>query len=137
MFSLQCCGAFLRLWQVGATLQLPCAGFSLQWLLLLQSMSSRVLGSVLVAPGLSSCGTWALECKLNGCGAQAWLLCGMWDLPRSGIEPMSPALTGRFVTSEPLGKTYSLIKTLRPIDLYLIVVPLNPILSLLPSLSPP
>ena len=34
-------GLFLQLWQVGDTLQL-CAGFSLRWLLLLQSMGSRV-----------------------------------------------------------------------------------------------
>ena len=25
----------------------------------------------------------------------------MWDLPRPGIEPMSPALAGRFFTIEP------------------------------------
>jgi len=24
----------------------------------------------------------------------------MWDLPRSGIEPMSPALAGRFFTTD-------------------------------------
>ena len=28
------------------------------------------------------------------------LLCGMWNLPRSGTEPMSPALAGRFFTTE-------------------------------------
>ena len=28
----------------------------------------------------------------------------MWNLPRPEIEPMSPALTGRFFTTEPLGK---------------------------------
>ena len=28
----------------------------------------------------------------------------MWDLPASGIEPMSPALTGRFFTTELPGK---------------------------------
>ena len=27
----------------------------------------------------------------------------MWDLPRPGIKPMSPALTGRFLTTEPPG----------------------------------
>ena len=32
------------------------------------------------------------------------LPCGMWDLPRAGIEPMSPALTGGFFTTEPPGK---------------------------------
>ena len=28
----------------------------------------------------------------------------MWDLPESGIKPMSPALAGRFFTPEPPGK---------------------------------
>ena len=31
--------------------------------------------------GFSSCGFWALEPRLDGCGAWAYLLCGMWDLP--------------------------------------------------------
>ena len=30
----------------------------------------------------------------------------MWDLPRSGIEPMSPALAGRFFTTQPPGKPF-------------------------------
>jgi len=30
----------------------------------------------------------------------------MWDLPGSGIEPMSPALAGRFFTTEPAGKPW-------------------------------
>jgi len=33
----------------------------------------------------------------------------MWDPPRSGIKPMSPALTGRFFTTEPLGKPQNVI----------------------------
>ena len=28
----------------------------------------------------------------------------MWDLPGPGLEPMSPALTGRFLTTVPPGK---------------------------------
>lgn len=28
----------------------------------------------------------------------------MWDLPRSGIGPMFPALIGGYSTTEPLGK---------------------------------
>ena len=28
----------------------------------------------------------------------------MWDLPGPGLEPMSPALAGRFLTTEPPGK---------------------------------
>ena len=35
----------------------------------------------------------------------AQLLCGTWDLPRPGIEPVSPALAGRFLTTGPLGKS--------------------------------
>ena len=35
----------------------------------------------------------------------------MWDLPRPGIRPMSPALAGRFFTTEPPGNPQnSLIK---------------------------
>ena len=32
------------------------------------------------------------------------LNCGMWDLPRPGLEPVSPALAGRFSTTAPPGK---------------------------------
>ena len=49
--------------------------------------------------GLSSYGSPALEYRLYSCGPQALLLRGMWDLPRSGIEPVPPALAGRFFTS--------------------------------------
>ena len=34
--------------------------------------------------------------KLSSCGSQAQLLRGTWDLPRPGLEPVSPALAGRF-----------------------------------------
>ena len=42
--------------------------------------------------------------RLSSCGSQAQLLCGMWDLPRPGLEPVSPALAGRFSTTAPPGK---------------------------------
>ena len=45
--------------------------------------------SVAAAHGLSSCSFWDLEHGLNTCGAQAYLLHGMWDLPGPGIEPVS------------------------------------------------
>ena len=35
--------------------------------------------SAVAACGLSSCGPWALEHRLNSCDARAKLLCGMWD----------------------------------------------------------
>ena len=38
---------------------LPCAGLSLQWLLLLRSRALGMQASVVVARGLSSCGTRA------------------------------------------------------------------------------
>ena len=42
--------------------------------------------------------------RLSNCGSQAQLLRGMWDLPRPGLEPVSPALAGRFSTTAPPGK---------------------------------
>ena len=51
------------------------------------------------APGL-----WS---RLGSCVAQA-LLRGTWDLPGPGIEPVSPALSGGFLTPEPPGKPFFL-----------------------------
>ena len=42
--------------------------------------------------------------RLSSCGSRAQLLRGMWDLPRPGLEPVSPALAGRFSTTAPPGK---------------------------------
>ena len=42
--------------------------------------------------------------RLSSCGARAQLLCGMWDPPGPGIEPVSPALAGGFLTIVPPGK---------------------------------
>ena len=44
--------------------------------------------------------------RLSNCGSRAQLLRGMWDLPRPGHEPASPALAGRFSTTAPPGKPY-------------------------------
>ena len=51
------------------------------------------------APGL-----WS---RLGSCVARA-LLRGTWDLPGPGIEPVSPALAGGFLTPEPPGKPFFL-----------------------------
>ena len=64
-----------------------CVGFSLQWLLLLWNTGSRRVG-------------------FSSCGTQAQLLHSMWDLPGPGIEPMSPALAGRFLKTVPPGCSY-------------------------------
>ena len=97
---------FLQLWRVRATLHCGawasrCGGFS--------CCRVRALGmraSVVVACGLSSYGLRALEHRLGSCCTRAQLLCDMWDLARPGLEPMSPALAGRFPTTVPPGKPY-------------------------------
>ena len=42
--------------------------------------------------------------RLSNCGSRAQLLRGMWDLPRPGLEPVSPALAGGLSTTAPPGK---------------------------------
>ena len=90
-----------------------------------------MLGLRFCARAFSSCGTWGplfiavrgpltiaaslvaehrLQTRrLSSCGLQTQLLCGMWDLPRPGLEPVSPALAGGFSTTAPPGKPLSLI----------------------------
>ena len=46
--------------------------------------------------------------RLSNCGPWAQLLRGMWDPPRPGPEPVSPALAGRLSTTAPPGKPQSL-----------------------------
>ena len=70
---------------------LRCTAFSLWWLLLC-STGSRQWASVVGALRLSSGGTWGQ------------LLHGMWNLPKPGIEPVSPVLAGGFLSTVPPGK---------------------------------
>ena len=42
--------------------------------------------------------------RFSSRGSRAQLLRGTWDLPRPGLEPMSPASAGRFSTTAPPGK---------------------------------
>ena len=84
-----------------------CAGSS--WLRgLFSSCRERgLLLDVCVASHCSgfSCGARALgRTGFSSHGAQAELPRGRWDLPRPGTEPVSPALAGRFFTTEPPGK---------------------------------
>ena len=71
--------------------QLRCAGFSWQWLPLLQSMGSGRWPSAAVAPGLWSSGP---------------VLCSMWALPGPRIELVSPELADGFPSTVPLGKPF-------------------------------
>ena len=90
--------------------------------------SSVVFRRLLIVGSFSYCRAWALKCagfrscgtELSSCGfralehwfssysAQAKLLCSMWNLPGSGIKPLSPALAGGFFTTEPPGKLTNL-----------------------------
>ena len=54
--------------------------------------------SVVMAPRLESTGS-----MVGRHGLSCIETCG-WNLPRSGIEPTSPALAGGFFTTEPPGK---------------------------------
>ena len=85
-----------------------------------------VLGLRFCARAFSSCGKWEplfiavhgpltiaaslvaehrLQTRrLSSCGVRAQLLRGMWDLPRPGLEPVSPALAGGLPTTAPPGK---------------------------------
>ena len=47
--------------------------------------------------------------RLSSCGSRAQLLHGMWDPPKPGLEPVSPALAGRFSTTAPPGKPPGLL----------------------------
>ena len=85
-----------------------------------------MLGPRLCVRAFSSCGEWGplfiavhrpltiaaslvaehklQTCRLGSCGSWAQLLHGMWELPRPGLEAVSPALAGRLSTTAPPGK---------------------------------
>ena len=87
-----------------------------------------VLGLRFCARAFSGCGKWgplfitvrrpltiasslAAEhrlqtCRLSDCGSRAQPLRGMWDPPRPGLEPVSPAPAGRLSTTAPPGKPF-------------------------------
>ena len=46
--------------------------------------------------------------RLSNCGSRAQSLRGMWDPPRPGLEPVSPALAGRLSITVPPGKPYGI-----------------------------
>ena len=54
--------------------------------------------------GLSSCSFWVLEFGLVSCGPRASLLLSIWGLPGPGIEHVSSAWAGEFLSTGPLGK---------------------------------
>ena len=105
MLGLHCCvWAFSTCGEREATFQLQYAGFLLWQLLLLQSSIKDMQVSAVTAYGLRSCSSQVLEHRLNNCDTRAQLHHGTWDVLGSEIKPTSPALAGRFFTTEPPGK---------------------------------
>ena len=87
---------------------MTCTNFSLQWLLLAEASHCRGFSLQSMGSGytaFSSCSLWAPDCGLRSCGSWAMLPLGMWDLPRPGTEPVSPVMTGGFLTTGSLGKS--------------------------------
>ena len=100
LFIYGCAGSSLPLW--GFSLVEASRGYllsSLVVLALLIGVASLIVehgllgvrASVVAARSLSSCGSWALEHRLNSGGTRASLLRGIWNLPAPGFEPVSPA----------------------------------------------
>ena len=90
LFFNACAGSFVSVWGLSLVVaswghsSSRCAGLSLSWPRIAEhSLQTR---------------------RLSSCGSRAQLLCGMWDLPGPGLEPVPPALAGRFLTTAPPGK---------------------------------
>ena len=77
---------------------------SKQGLLFITGLGLILVASLVEHTGFSSCGLQALDCGFSNHGIWAYLPQGMWNLPRSGIKSMFPALAGRFLTNGPPGK---------------------------------
>ena len=75
----------------GGCSSLRCPSFPLQWPLWLQSMGA-------------SCSSQAPELGLSSRGTGTYWLCRTGDPPLPGVEPVSLALQGRFLTPGPPGK---------------------------------
>ena len=71
----------------GGCSSLQFMGFSLRWLFSCGAQAVGVQASIVAVLGLSCCSSWAPELALSS-GAQALLLCSMWDLPRPGVKPL-------------------------------------------------
>ena len=70
---------------------------------------------------LSGCGTWASHCGARALERTGFQSCGVRGpccptacrilVPGPGVKPMSPALTGRFLTAGPPGKSHGALPT--------------------------
>ena len=79
-------------------------------LLCTQALGVWALGDA--ARGLRASRSPALEHRLGSCGSCAKKISGMRDLPGPCIEPLSPALAGRFLPTDPGGLNYGFERSL-------------------------
>ena len=87
----------------GLSLVIACRGFSL----------AAVCGLLIaVASHRSDFSVRSTNSRRAGSGlvVQTQLSRGMWNLPRPGIKPMSPALVGGFLTTGPSGRSRTYLK---------------------------
>ena len=95
-------GVFLLLWRAGATLQMQCMGFSLQWHLLLQSTGPRALRLQWL---------WAQKLRLMGSRAQTqklwcrslvalWYSGSSWTRDRTGVSCITRQILNHWTTRE-------------------------------------
>ena len=89
------CRLSLALVSRGCSLVEVCGTLMKAALLVAEHGLEGAWASVIAACGLRSCGSRALEYRLNRWGAWTWLLCSLWDLPRSGILGTDVSCTGR------------------------------------------
>jgi len=64
------------------------------------------VASAVAEHGSSHAGFSSAACRLSSCGTRDQWLRYMWSPPRPGIEPMTPALAGRFLSTVPPGKSF-------------------------------
>ena len=99
LFIFGCAGSFL----LGASfLQLAQSG---SYSLVMECGLLTLMASLVVEHGLQDVPALVVAPRgLSSGGTQAYLLHGARNLPRPRIEPVSLALQGRFLTTEPPGK---------------------------------
>ena len=96
---------FLLIYLFLATLDLPCYVWAYS-----SCGKQRLLSSCDTSASLCSSFSHRRARSPECTGSVAWraslvLLHDTWNLPRTGMEPMSPALAGRFLTTGPPGKS--------------------------------
>ena len=95
-----CAGAFSSCDRWGLLCSCGAQAFHCDDFLCCRTWALGTRASVVSACRLSSCGSRAREHLLSSWGAEAYLLCSMWNPPGAGIEPMSLALVGRLLTTD-------------------------------------